>query len=104
MFSYLLVVVHRDAEQPGEIHQTAVAHHVGDVPAAKRGRDVEEEQDEDGVPDDAAHLQAVARREDVPVIWTDGMSERARALPARARQNPLPDSYMHRNKLTITGE
>ena len=55
-FSYLLVAVHRDAEQPGEIHQAAVAHYVGDVSTAKRGRDAEEEQDEDGVPDDAADL------------------------------------------------
>ena len=53
---YLLVAVHRDAKQPGEIHQAAVAHYVGDVSAAKRGRDAEEEQDEDGVPDDAADL------------------------------------------------
>ena len=88
LIPYLLVVVHRNAEQPGEIHQAAVAHHVGNVPTAQRGRDAEEEQDEDGVSDDAAHLQAVARREDVPVIG------RGRYLRACARRNLLLDSYM----------
>jgi hypothetical protein len=61
------ISVHCDPEQLGEVHQAAAADHDSDVPVAERGRDDEEDQDQDRVPVHAAHLQAVARREDFPV-------------------------------------
>ena len=62
-----LLSVRRDPEQLGEVDQASAADHVGHVPAAEHGRDVATEQGNGRIPDDAAHISAVARREDVPV-------------------------------------
>ena len=60
--------VHRDPEQPGEGDQAAAAHHVGHLPPEERRRHPQEDQDQDRISHHAAHLQAVAGREDLSVI------------------------------------
>ena len=66
--------VHRDPEQPGEGDQAAAAHHVGHLPPEERRRHPQEDQDQDRISHHAAHLQAVAGREDLSVEGTKNIT------------------------------
>ena len=49
-------VVYRDTEQLGKVDKASAAHYVGHVPAEKRGRHAEKDQDQDRVPHHLTHL------------------------------------------------
>ena len=63
---YLCFAVCGDAQQSGEAHQAPAADHAGHVPVSQRRRNPEEET-EDRVPGNVAHLPALAGRENLPV-------------------------------------